>query len=405
VDQSLGCLPATKKEKRKHLLLYDKGPVDRFEMMPAADFMDCSADEFLCQVLRGEKPYWPENGGANFASSFLRRSKHHGVQPLIFDLAYRASLWANWPPAVRTQLADAVRGNVALNLLRAHRVKEFLEELSRRGIVFLLTKGEALARTHYASPDLRPRSDTDLFIAARDIQPVHRALLESGHQVLPPLYKSHQFTGIWNPQGEAVIRFDIHWRILNDPRFARLIGFNEAQTQAVALPGMGNCRTLDSVDTLLLACMHRKGNVHHDEDRLIWLYDIHLLVSAMSDRQLHQFTHKAVEKRLQVVCLEALYSARSRFHTEVPTEVEKALQTARLTETPSRRFMSCYLSLLVDDFRCLPDLRSKLCLLQELFFLSPESLLRRYNKESRFWLPYLYLERLLGSIMKWLSSR
>ncbi len=262
------------------------------------------ADRLVCEVLRGEQPLWPEKGDAGFEQTFQQRSFHHGVQALIYDGLHATDVWSSYPPQTRGLLTDSLRAGAAYDLLRAHRVSGFLEELSRRHIPFLVIKGDALARTHYSNTSLRVRSDTDLFIHMGDISAVQKTLLDLGFEVIPPIYKTHQFTGVWGRESNAAVIFDIHWRMLNAARFARIIGFTEALEHSISIPGMNHCRTLGAVDSLLLACMHRKGSDRHDEDRLIWLYDIHLLVSNMTAQQLEDLTKKCIGEGRTVLLFE-----------------------------------------------------------------------------------------------------
>jgi hypothetical protein len=361
-------------------------------------------DDFLCRILRGEVPAWPAAYDRNFAPSFLRQSLHHGVQALVFDHAHGTPQWDGWPDEVKAGLAAALRGGVAFDLLRAHEVAQFLQELRRRGIAFLLTKGAALARTHYTNSALRTRCDTDLFIDLHDIERVRLALLESGYEVVPPVYKSHQFMGVSRHHTEAPVIFDIHWRILNAPQFARVIDFTGALDRSVPVPGMDGCRTLAAVDALLLACMHRKGSVQHDEDRLIWLYDIHLLLGAMTPGQLAEFAGRAVHKKVQAACLDGLRRVQACFHTVVADAVIDVLKAVEPANR-SGRFAASNLSLLLDDLRRLPGMQTRWSLIGELFFPSADSLTRKYPASKPRWLPLLYLRHILGGLSARLTLR
>lgn len=362
-------------------------------------------DDFLCRILRGEDSAWPATYDKNSAQSFLRQSFHHGVQALVFDHARGTPQWDGWPDEVKTRLAAALRASVAFDLLRAHEVAEFLAELRRRGIAFVLTKGAALARTHYTNSALRTRCDTDLFIDLHDIERVRMALLESGYEAVPPIYKSHQFMGVSRRHTKAPVIFDIHWRILNAPQFARVVDFTEALDRSVPVPGLDGCRTLGAVDSLLLACMHRKGSVQHDEDRLIWLYDIHLLLGAMTPGQLEEFAGTAVHKKVQAACLDGLRRAQACFHSLVADAVIGMLTAAERAANRCGRFAGSNLSLLIDDLRRLPGRQARCGLVAELFFPPADSLVRKYSTSKHRWLPLLYLRHILGGLSARLTLR
>ena len=90
---------------------------------------------------------------------------------------------------------------------------------------------------------------------------------------------------------------DLHWRSSNSPALARLMDYEEMQARAVPVPSLGPAAFAPCpVHALLFACIHRAGHEHAPmyvdgvavpvKDRLIWLYDIHLLASKMQGAEL-----------------------------------------------------------------------------------------------------------------------
>ena len=65
-------------------------------------------------------------------------------------------------------------------------------------------------------------------------------------------------------------------------------------------------------DALLLACMHRVAH-HHDNERLIWLYDIHLLRERMSRDEHAAFWRLAAERRVVTICERSIALAEEWF--------------------------------------------------------------------------------------------
>jgi hypothetical protein len=232
-----------------------------------------------------------------------------------------------------------------------------------------------------------------------------QAVHDAGFEIHPPIYKSHQFTVTRKVDPGYVVRFDIHWRIQNLPRFAQTISFEEAYARSVQHEQISGTRVLDSADALLLACMHRWGNERHDRDRLIWIYDIHLLVSSLDESQLREFTLSAVSRNVQQACLDGVSRARELFHTSVPGEVLEMLGSPESKRTLYRRFAESYFGLVVDDWRYLPNRHARLVLLQELLLPSTEALMQKYHKTSKYWLPYLYLRRVVGGFTERLLLR
>lgn len=110
---------------------------------------------------------------------------------------------------------------------------------------------------------------------------------------------------------------DVHWRLNNAQVLAQVLAWPELAARSTPLPALGaSARALAPVDALLLACIHRAGHagetaqigdiVRQGSDRLIWLYDIHLLIGGMSAAELDAFVELAAARQVRAICLNAL---------------------------------------------------------------------------------------------------
>jgi hypothetical protein len=364
-----------------------------------------AVEQFLCGVLRGEGKSWPSAADTNFYSSFLERTHHHGVDALVCHVLKPTDAWNELPDVLKDELLQRSRGAIAIEMARSRDLNSLHEALEQAGLSALLLKGSALAYTHYPDPHLRTRVDTDIFIDSGDIRQVRDTLPGLGYQLRGWAYKSHQFNAVKEDFGGGIIKYDVHWRSNNCSTYARVIGYQEAEKESIPVPGLNGWRTLNPVHTLLLACMHRAGSSRHDPDRLIWLYDVHLLVSSMSEQELLSFSARAVSENIQAVCYQAIEKSRRCFATQVPGQVLQILLSPSGPKSIGRRFSNSQLALIFDDLRQMPDLRSKLALLREFLMPPGEYLLGRYGKEGWYWIPPLYFRYLLGGIIERVSLR
>ena len=143
----------------------------------------------------------------------------------------------------------------------------------------------------------------------------------------------------------------------------------------------------------------------HDADRLIWLYDIHLLVSALSEAELFEFAQRAVDENIQAICRDAIEKSRQCFATSVPGQVEEILSAPAKVGSIHQRFSDSQLALIFDDIKQLPDVKSRFELVWEYLVPPGDYLLNRYGKKGWFWVPALYLRYLFGGIFERVSLR
>ena len=172
---------------------------------------------------------------------------------------------------------------------------------------------------------------------------------------------------------------------------------------AKAIPRLGqNARTPDKVDALLLACFHRAGHFSHSGDRLIWLYDIHLLVVALDEYQFNLFYQKAKKMEIATICSDAILTAQDWFNTSL---TEAMLE--RLKKLPASEPSTAYLTTgrqagiknhALLDLKDLSSLSEKLRYLYQKVFPPMNYMLWRYDTKRKYLLPFLYLYRLIYGV-------
>ncbi len=370
-----------------------------------------SLTRFLCAVLRREKVEWPPKEEPALYEELLQCAKAQGVEPLLCFFLKQTVAWASFPDQFQNSLQRGLRHQAVAEMVRTADLLNVLNKLRQADIPVLLLKGAALAYTHYPDPSLRPAGDIDIFFHYRDIGRMQRFFSNLGYQCQGPIYKSHQFTCSREAAHGIHVVYDLHWRISNHTHFARVLTHEEAVKQSMSIPALadGEGLALAPQHALLLACLHRAGNLENlgnNQDRLIWLYDIHLLLSGMSEATMMRFAHRAVTKNVQRVCLEAVCETRYRFATKVPEEIISILSSSPEKDSLKRKFRASFFGLIVDDLCCLPDTKTQFALIRELLFPPPDELLRKYGKvnapqgRGEIRLPLLYGYYLAEGLLK-----
>jgi len=288
---------------------------------------------------------------------------------------------------------EAIRA-AATEALRLADLRAVLAALEERGVVPLIVKGTALAYSLYETPELRPRSDTDILIAPDDLDVVRAALAPLG---FTERLTSGDELGVRQRSFERVDRFgvlhayDVHLDIANPALVARALTYEEMSARAMSLPRLAaNALAPSMVDSLLYACIHRVVH-HHGSDRLMWLYDVHLLVERLSDGDRQELWSRAAERHVVTICKRTLEDARQWFGgfdlaASAPAVMEEEPSAAFLDRDRRRG------AVLRDELAAL-TLRQKLQRLRQLAFPPPAFMMQSFGTNSRAVLPLLYAWR------------
>jgi len=329
----------------------------------------------IADALRDEATHWPQSIGEDESRSLAV----HGMLPLVFRLGGIASL--------RERALEAA----VIETLRLADLREVLTALNGAALIM---KGTALAYSIYPAPELRPRSDTDLLIDRGEIDRVRRALIAMGFDETPTSgdefgVRQHSFSR----RDRFGVRhiYDVHLDIANNAVVSDALRYDELRTRAVALTAIsphafGPC----NADALLHACIHRVVH-HHDSDRLIWLYDIHLLRERMTDDEHRQFWELAAQRKVTAICAASVEAANLAFGGA-------ALPSGLRTEAdePSSAFLDRhrrYSAVIAGDLAALPGWRARLKRLRQLAFPPPSFMMQSFGAPSRALLPLLYVYR------------
>ena len=361
--------------------------------------------EVLCKVLRGEAVAWPDAFQTEYYEAFLKWAAYHGVDVLVCHLLKSKADWSELPEQIRKEFLERLRTAGVVEMLRSRDLIQLNHSLQQAGICLLLLKGGALANTHYPEPHLRSRVDTDIFIDLGDINSIREEFVSLDYELQGWIYKSHQFNCFRRDPGFEAVRYDVHWRSNNRSKYARVINYEEAKSEAIPIAELDGVLTLKPTFALLQACVHRAGSERHDPNRLIWLYDIHLLISAMPKSELLEFAHRAVRENVQAICCEAIDRTVACFATSVADQVLEILSAPSVTESAGHRYDNSPLALIFDDLKQLPDMASRLDLLREYLMPPGDYLLNRYHREGRLWIPVLYLRYFFGGLFERISLR
>jgi hypothetical protein len=367
------------------------------------DSISAATADLLRGLWRGESPDWP---GAFLSNQrFLEDLDAQGMAPLLWFKLNQAGRPPDWPVPVLKALRRRALREAAVEMARDADLEILLGAFEEKGIRPLLLKGAALSHMHYPRAGLRPRCDTDLLVPESQKEVAAALMRELGFQ---PLYEadvdqiSAQMSWL-KPGGTGVeCNYDLHWRISNnDRRFARVFSHEHLSARAVDVHAMGeHARTLEPVDALVLACMHRAGHYSHSGDRLIWLYDIHLLAGALDEEKTARFCVLVRELDIEGLCGDAFAVTRHWFGTALPPPLEAMCPLTGGSEI--RGYLRSGRQAGIRGFvrRELGGMSWKegVRFIAQNLFPPPAYMRWRYASTNRLSLPWLYLKRMLQGL-------
>ncbi len=302
--------------------------------------------------------------------------------------------------------AEELRAAVVIEALQASALRGVLAAIAATGVRPILLKGAALAQTHYARPELRPRLDTDLMIPAAAREEVARVLSDSGY-IRPPEIDGDLAVGQFHfsrLDGHGMWHaLDVHCRISNVRAFADAITYDELAAEAVALPALGrHALAPSSMHSLFIACVHRIAH-HNDAPNLLWLYDVHLIAKALTSEERAAFVALASARRMRAVCARTLTLAQDAFGG-IDRDVIGALRAGDLPAEPSAAFVGGGLrrfDILKSDLAA-TAWTSRLRLLREHLFPAASYMRQRFPRWPVVLLPIAYLCRIVAGAPRWL---
>ncbi len=204
----------------------------------------------------------------------LPMAEAEGVAPLLW---WKLRAWGTqsdteaFPAGVRTlvtALAPAYYETLAHNTLLLQALERILKAFQEAGIEVIVLKGAALAQTVYEDIGLRPMNDLDLLVRPKSLRKAVKVLQGLGFAPLKHHYLGYQFLIV-----SENVSVELHWDIPDREGEQKLLW---SQTQSLP-PWMKSVFTLNTGAQIVHLAVHAFWQ-HRAYLRLIWLYDLHLLV-------------------------------------------------------------------------------------------------------------------------------
>jgi hypothetical protein len=305
-------------------------------------------------------------------------------------------------------LRERAAAQIAAAALRDAESMRVLEHARRAGFPLVVLKGLALAYTVYAEPWIRERGDTDLLVRHADIGSFDSLFRDLGYALVPQIRGE-----LTLPQRQYLradergfkYAWDLHWRLTASQALRFALPEEQVWANAVSVAVLGHASVPSRADALLLACLHRLAH-HHDEKRLIWLWDIRLLLEAMTDTEWAAFDELvACDENSAAAAAHSLAVARDWVGAPIPDRLSPLIErsahvpAAFLWGGSHRR-----VTYLIGELRAARR-QDRLPLLRERLFPTLSSMRERYPSVPGILLPLAHVWRLAIGIPRWIRRR
>jgi putative nucleotidyltransferase-like protein len=333
----------------------------------------------------------------------LSAAQDHGVAPLLTRAAQRHA----WPGELCAILEWSAAAEAARALLRVRELRRVLGAFARANLPVLVIKGAHVESVWYEAPGLRPRVDTDLLIRDEDRSNVRRLLAALGYEQALHVRGDVAFTQfhfVRRDDQQVLHPLDVHWRISNVRAFASRLMWSDIWPRVRALEELTPRAFAPSPShALMIACIHRVAH-HGCSQRLIWLYDIHLIAGSLDAAAREEVVRLSSERGLLEVMAVGVMAAAACFGTTLPALFVDRLRAASDADSEVRRFLAGPrrpIEIAASDWRHLRGVVARVVFLREHLFPCTDFIRRRYGVTTPLALPFLYAHRLARGAWRW----
>ena len=292
----------------------------------------------LAMTLRGEETPWSALSEEEW-NELAGTARHEGVAPVLYHVQASAGWPCGMPPRLRDELRVECLKAGGSNLLVYRELGRILSAL--RGEVVLL-KGAALASTIYPTIALRPMTDIDILLRRGCVESAVERLRSIGYGDVAPemtlgLSRETHFQVALKGGPRGYVITELHWSLVGsagDWRSPDLDWFwketepwrMEEERDARGAP-LSALQLRPHAHLLYLAAhlMLQHGGAN---GRLLWAYDIHLLVTQYAKRiDWEELRRRARDFHWAPALHAALVRTHRTFGTVLPDDYLQAIES------------------------------------------------------------------------------
>lgn len=303
--------------------------------------MSNSSERALLELIRAGAPPTgapraasPLKLTANDWDALVPLARKHGASGLLYR-AIQTLERDDIPQVVLATLRETYLHTHLAQRLAYEELAALLAEFQRHDLEMIVLKGAALAKTIYPDAALRPFGDLDLLVRPEDNARAAEILRAREFQIAVEMERE-QDSALWGQQtfyraGNHPARVELHWHLFVMPYYrnrAPRAWFWEHRAPLQIY--QHTAQAFDAAANLIHLSAH--SSLHHPDTRLIWLYDLALLM----EQERARLDWQALVETAQAFGLgralqHALTQAAAAWDVELPAR--RALQNISLTRS------------------------------------------------------------------------
>lgn len=365
----------------------------------------------LCRTLVQQvtSDHWDVLSRAEWLS-WVAIAEREGVAPLLYWQFKQQGWPSNTPDEARTRLTRAFYATSAQNMLLLAELDRVISALNRDDIAVVAVKGAALVYQLYPNIGLRPMGDIDLLVPKLDIDRAARALenMEYERTVVQSerLNRSIGTQLGFTAKSGSDLRVEVHWSLIAGALDRRAPDMNWfwSRTKSFQRADARESRallTLTPTAHLLYVAAHAMLEHGLSGVRLLWLYDVHLMLSHWASQVAwDELFDRARAFGWADALITTLRMTVSHFGTELPEAIAAQLSRDSRANSPTvSKAVSARSKLkLAEHGQRLAglNLQARMWYTGAMIFPSPRYIRAHYGQMKHGWWP-------LGYVIHWIT--
>jgi len=240
---------------------------------------------YIVSILKNHGPECPRSPRGEWMN-LISILKPHSAMPILYGLIGRLPAMCHPPDFVMDCMRKAFLYSRVRSIKTELQLGGILMEFKNLGIRALLLKGPALSRSAYPDPAMRIYNDIDLLVHPGDMEKAGKALKDLGYEKEEGTFafglrRFHCEEEFAHTRRKDYLKIELHWQTHYFFSLNQSVTVPELFSRSLSVKSASfTFETLSPADAVLNSAIHM-ALTHRREIKLIWIYDVYLLLKRL----------------------------------------------------------------------------------------------------------------------------